>query len=83
MFKCEACGGVSAPNEMSSVWVSRRRKRQYALLDKHGNRIGTSVGWEIVKEMRLCSGCHEEAVKADEYKTKQQPEAEPDGGSTA
>lgn len=81
MFTCEACGGMSAPKEMSRTWVSEKRKRLYALLDKHGKRIGTSVGWEIAREMRLCAGCHEEAVKADEYRTQQEQRPEPDGGS--
>lgn len=85
MFVCEACGHVSAPNEMSRTWVTERRKRLYALLDKHGKRVGVSAGWEVVKEMRLCAGCHEEAIKADEYRRKQQdqrPEP-PRGGEPA
>ena len=72
MFKCQACGGVSAPKEQSRVWVADTRRKTYALLDKHGKRIGKSVGWEIVREVRLCAGCHEEAVRADEYRNKQE-----------
>lgn len=74
MFTCEACGNVSAPKEQSRAWVSSTRRKTYALLDKHGKRIGKSVGWEIVREMRLCAGCHEEAVRADEYRQQQETE---------
>ena len=83
MFTCEACGQASAPKEMSRTWVSEKRKRLYALLDKHGKRVGVSAGWEIVKEMRLCIGCHEEALRADEYRNQQEDRPVPDGGSEA
>lgn len=72
MFKCQACGNASASKEQSRVWVADTRRKTYALLDKHGKRIGKSVGWEIVREVRLCAGCHEEAVRADEYRNEQE-----------
>lgn len=81
MFTCGACGQASAPKEISRSWISAKRKRLYALLDKYGKRVGVSVGWEIVKETRLCVGCHEDAVKADEYRN-QEDRPEPSGGKS-
>jgi hypothetical protein len=72
LFVCETCGYKSAPKEQSWIWVTEKKEKFYALLDKKGNQVGTSKGWEIVKEKRLCSNCYKEAVKADEYRS--QPE---------
>lgn len=74
MFRCETCGKVSAPGEQSRSWLAKVRRRAYALLDKHGKRIGKSMGWEIVRETHLCAGCYEEATRADEYHKQQQQE---------
>lgn len=72
MFKCQACGSASAPNERSRAWIGETRRKTYALLDKKGKRVGKSVGWEIVREMRLCASCYDEAVRADEYQKQQE-----------
>lgn len=73
MFVCQACGRVSEPGQTSRTWIARRRRRLYELLDKDGRRVGTTSGWEIAREMRLCTGCHEEAVRnhGNETETEQ------------
>jgi len=68
MFICEACGNPSKPGESGRSWISERRKRSYELLDKRGERIGVVSGWEIKKEIRICSGCYAEALRAEEYR---------------
>jgi hypothetical protein len=67
MFICNACGNVSKPKEPSNSWISEKRKKNYELLDKNGERVGVVTGWEIKKEIRLCSGCYSEARRAEEY----------------
>lgn len=67
MFICEGCGQTSKPGQTSRAWVSQKKKRSYELLDKDGRRVRVVSGWEIVRELRLCARCHEEAVRTDEH----------------
>lgn len=67
MFICDGCGHTSRPGQESWAWVSRRRPMSYGLLDREGRRIGTSSGWEIVRELRLCENCYKEVIKNDEH----------------
>ena len=73
MYVCHGCKGVSLPGQQGKVWVSQKRVRRYQLLDREGNQVGTTTGWEIEREQRLCAACYEEAVKADALN---QPQAE-------
>jgi hypothetical protein len=71
MFICEACRQTSSPGETSRAWVSRRRRRLYELLDSEGGRVRVVSGWEIVRELRLCARCHEEAMRTDGQGTEE------------
>jgi hypothetical protein len=66
MFKCQACKGTSAPGEQSRSYIANKRDRYYELLDKYGKRIGVRAGWEIEKEVKLCSACYEGIREQDE-----------------
>ena len=48
MFKCQQCGGQSAPGEKQSKKVVAKRPKTY----KNGG-----VGWEIKKEISVCNKC--------------------------
>ena len=50
MFICAECKNVTEPRESQHKVVIQKRKVEYP--DK-------SVGWEIVKEVALCSECYE------------------------
>lgn len=70
MYICEACKNTSKPGEPSNPWVAQKRKRNYELLDKEGGRVGVISGWEIKREVKLCSSCFTEARKAEEYRSQ-------------
>jgi len=73
MFVCEACFEASKPGERRRPWVVEKRERAYELLDKEGKRIGVVSGWEIKREVGLCSRCYVEAEKAEEYRRSNVP----------
>jgi len=66
MYICDGCGVISKPGEPSNSWVSQKRKRNYELLGKEKERIGVVSGWEIKKEVKLCSSCFAETRKTEE-----------------
>jgi len=53
MFKCQKCKKLSAPGEKQKRVVVDTRKRFYT--NHKGEPAGE--GWEIVKEVALCSSC--------------------------
>ena len=70
MYICNACGGTSQPGQPSNSWITKKRKRNYELLDKEGGRVGVVSGWEIKREIKLCDSCFDEAQKAEEYRSQ-------------
>jgi len=55
MFKCDECKRVSEPREKQHKIVTQRRNVKYA------NGSDCSVGWEIVRESKLCEDCHDKS----------------------
>lgn len=48
MFRCQQCGGQTAPHEKQTKKVLAKRPKTY----KNGG-----VGWEIKKEISVCGKC--------------------------
>lgn len=65
MFKCDLCSELIGPNIKCNIVPAKTRKKVYNL----GKR--EVVGWEIVKEYKLCPQC----TPLHDYKT---PEMEQD-----
>lgn len=57
MFICHLCNDVSKPGELSNNLVLKKRKVIYGLMDKNGNQVGKNLGWEVVKEVKVCQKC--------------------------
>lgn len=63
MFKCDFCKKVSKPKDPSYSWVLKKNKKNYELLDKKGERIAVSSGWEMKKQSRICANCYDKILK--------------------
>jgi hypothetical protein len=52
MFKCDNCGGQQGPGVKTAKAVVERRDKVY---EEDGKVVGK--GWEIVRELTLCTEC--------------------------
>lgn len=63
MFRCQACGVVSLPKVSPIFFTVESRQTTYSYLDAEGDPK-TSTGSEIVRQLRVCSGCAGEDPKS-------------------
>jgi hypothetical protein len=62
VFKCGKCNKLSAPGEKQKRVVVQKRQRNYTNYNPRVKQEKVTVGWEIVKELGLCSSCYSTAV---------------------
>ena len=64
MFKCDKCGRITEPREKLIKKPILTRDRVYQQVIKKGfyEKVNTTVGYEIVKEINLCEKCALEGV---------------------
>ncbi len=62
MFKCERCNKISEPNEKLNKLITKTRPREYVnkYYKKGQEYTKVTEGFEIEKEINLCSKCYEE-----------------------
>lgn len=61
MYRCSRCKRVSAPREPMHKVVTATRPKEYAVrktLEDGTSEVVFTHGTEIVKEAKLCGGCH-------------------------
>ncbi len=66
MYKCKACGKQSSPGEGQSKRVTEVRRRSYENVITRGKKsfVIKSEGFEIVREVPVCSSCSKGGVDA-------------------
>ena len=57
MFICDLCGCLTEPREKCNKVITETRTKVY------DNGFSTSIGWEIVREVRACTVCHDKQRK--------------------
>ena len=57
MFICDLCGCLTESKEKCNKEVVETRTKVY------DNGFATTTGWEIVREAKACTGCHDERRK--------------------
>lgn len=59
MFKCDKCGRITEPREKLTKKQILIRDKVYQQTIKKGyyERVNTTVGYEIEKEINLCERC--------------------------
>lgn len=59
MFRCDKCGRITDPREKLTKKTVLTRERVYQQVTGKGyyEKVNTTVGNEIVKEINLCEKC--------------------------
>ena len=59
MYYCEACKKLVGPREPQNTVVMEKRRKEYVypVNLEGGSFQRVSVGWEIVREAKVCGDC--------------------------